>query len=302
MREQFADLYNMVTVQCEYFGSQFMQSTEEFTLKDGYSSLANIFLEEEIKQIKNNFADFIPLLSNKTVNFPVLAKLGESTEEFVDMGYMQAIDVITSIEAIQIILKENVLAYDENRVIGFGQSQGAYLLHLCNRLVPHLFSQIIDNAAWVSPVYLYSNRWLYKQLNNATLCIEFDYIAKNIIEDKKALSLHELYKRFKNGAYIYSCIGTTDNLVNVQDKRSSLSKLNYVKFEVIDSKKVDGIIFKSTNHGLDADFIQLVDYVFSQKSTHLNKNKKRIQYDVVSSKTKIHVDYSYGLPLFQFVD
>lgn len=146
MREQFADLYNVVTVQCDYFGSQFMQNTNKITLKGGYSSLANIFSDEEIKQVENNFADFLPLLVNKKVDFPVIAELDESTDEFVDMGYMQAIDIITAIEAIQIILKENWLDYDENRVIGFGQSQGAYLLHLCNRLAPHLFSQIIDNA------------------------------------------------------------------------------------------------------------------------------------------------------------
>lgn len=302
MREQFADQYNVVTVQCDYFGSLFMQTAENFNLKDGFDSLTTVLSEDDMQEIKYNPKSFLSIVSNYSITIPAVAVLGETKDEFVDMGYMQAIDVVTAIEAIKIILTENQLPFNEGRVIGYGQSQGAYLLHLANKLAPHLFSQIIDNAAWVEPVYLRSNRFLYQSFGKATIVIEFDYIVKQLLQDKKALSLHSLYKRFKNGAYIYSCIGTTDNLVDVQDKRKSLSGVNNVAFEIIDSTKVDGVIFKSTNHGLDADFLELVDYVLAKKPTHINKNKKMMQYYVASSQTRLNVDYSNGLPVFQFVD
>lgn len=47
-------------------------------------------------------------------------------------------DIITALEAIKIkiILKENNLRFNERKVIGYGHSHGAYLLHLSNRLAP----------------------------------------------------------------------------------------------------------------------------------------------------------------------
>lgn len=299
MRNQFADKYNVVTVQCDYFGSRFMQGATNIIFPSGIDSLSNIFSKEDFNLIKQDSNKFLEVLSKYSINLPVKASIYENENEFVDMGYMQAIDIITAIEAIKIILDENGLHYNENRVIGFGQSQGAYLLHLSNVLAPHLFSLIIDNSAWVEPAYLYSNRLLNLSLNKALLSIHFDYIAKEIIQDKASLSLHELYNKFENGSYIYSCLGITDNLVKVEDKRKALSNLNYIKFEIIDNDKVDGLIFKSTNHGLDSDFLEFVDYVLTIVPHHENKNKKLDSYEVVSSNTKINVNYSMGLPIFQ---
>ncbi len=85
------------------------------------------------------------------------------------------------------------------------------------------------------------------------------------------MSLHNLYSRFDYGAYIYSCLGTTDDLVDVQDKERALKLVSNVDFEVIGSKEVNGVIFKSTNHGLDADFINLVDYAL-KKILHIEIN------------------------------
>ncbi|MFF5996813.1 DUF2920 family protein [Lysinibacillus sp. KU-BSD001] len=298
MRSRFADLYNVVTIQCDYFGSRFMQGVDEFTFNDETSSLDKIFSEEEILQIQNDSSNLIPLLQTKDTEFPVYAKLEETLDEFADMSYMQAIDLITAIEAIKTILTKNGFQYTEQRIIGFGQSQGAYLLHLSNRLAPHLFSHIIDIAAWVSPEYLEYARILY----TSNLCIYFNYLAKEIIQDKQALSIHQLYKDFENRSYIYSVVGMTDYLVDVEDKKKSLSELAHVHFEVIDSTKVDNIIFKSTNHGLDADFIELVKYVLKMKPQHHNTIERQLSYTVESSKTKIHVNYRHGLPLFRLED
>ncbi|MCR6523195.1 6-hydroxymethylpterin diphosphokinase MptE-like protein [Lysinibacillus capsici] len=298
MRSQFSDLYNVVTIQCDYFGNRFMQGVDRFTFNDETAFLAKIFLDHEIAQIQNDSSNLIPLLQNKDAEFPVYAKLDETLDEFADMSYMQAIDIITAIEAVKVVLTKNGFQYNEQRIIGFGQSQGAYLLHLSNRLVPHLFSHIVDLAAWVSPVYLKYERCLYTQ----KLCVYFNYLAKDIIQDQEALTLHQLYKNFENGAFIYSAIGTTDNLVNPADKKKSLSELQHVQFEIVDNTKVDNVIFKSTNHGMDADFLELVKYVLKKKPQHHNINERQLCYTVTSANTKIHVDYRYGLPLFQLED
>lgn len=138
-------------------------------------------------------------------------------------------------------------------------------------------------------------------MGNSIISIEFDYMAKLYLKDKKALSLHKLYTAFKNGAYIYSLLGTTDNLVDVQDKKMSISKLKFTKFELIGMDKIDGEIFKSTNHGLDEDFLKLFEYVLERLPAHQNKNRFVEKYTVASAQTQITVDYTSALPLFQFI-
>ena len=301
MREHFAEKYNVVTVQCEYFGSRFMQSSDSFRLKNDINLVLNQLTLEDQLLVKNDTSTFINIISKYNIDVPVYAVIDETIDEFVDMGYMQSIDVITTIEAIKILLSENGLSFNEGRILGFGQSQGAYILLLANRLAPHLFSHIIDNAAWVEPNYLYNNRLLLNRVGNAIFTFEFDYLAKRTINNKKSLSLHNLYSGFENGTFIYSYLGTTDVLVDVQDKEQAIGHIANLEFEVIDSKDVDGIMFKSTNHGLDADFIKLIDYAFAKKTIHRNTNEKQFQYVISISQTKMSVDYSNRLPVFQFV-
>lgn len=290
MRSQFADLYNVVTLQCDYFGSRFMQKVTDFKFNNEASFLATFFDEEETLQIQHDSSKLLPLLEDKNVEFPIYAKLDESIDEFADMSYMQAIDLVTAIEAVKTILTENNFQYNDKRIIGFGQSHGAYLLHLSNRLVPHLFSHIIDAGAGVAPIYFDYIRTLYVPYHKATLCADFHYIARDIIQDKEALSLQQLYKNFDNGAYIYSSVDATDNLVNAEEKKTSLSKLQHVQFEMIDSTSIS------------QEPVKLVKYVLKTQLQHTNTNEQQLYYEVTSAKTKILVDYSNGLPLFQLED
>ena len=300
MREEFADKYNLVTIQCDFFGSKFMQGNDGFSYSlDG---LKKILSEDHYEILKMDPSMLYEIVGNYSIQLLCKALIEEKENDFVDMSYMQAIDNITAIEVVKLILTENKLVFNEHKIIGYGHSQGAYLLHLANKLAPHLFTYIVDNSAWVNPVYLYRNRYLYKSVGMASFAIEYNYMAKVYLKDKNALSLHKLYKLFKNGAYIYSVLGTTDNLVSVKDKKKAIANLKYTKFELINSKRIDGGIFKSTNHGLDADFLKLFDYIMHKVPLHQNKNKFVKNYVVASSQTQIAVDYSSELPLFQFVN
>lgn len=299
IRETFADNYNLVTVQCDYFGSKFMQSSESFSYQQ--ENLEELLSKEDFELLKNDKSNFFKLISNYSTQLNCVATINETQDEFVDMSYMQAIDNITALEAIKIILKENKMLFNDNKIFGYGHSQGAYILHLANKLAPHLFTYIIDNSSWVQPVYLNTNRYLFQQVGNAIISIEFDYLAKTLLKDKESLSLHKIYSSFINGAYIYSLLGTTDNLVTVEDKKMSISKMQFTQFDLIDDNKVDGHIFKSTSHGLDADFLKLFDYVLDKLPTHQNNNKFAEKYTVDGVQTSIIVDYSSALPLFQLV-
>lgn len=150
MREAFADKYNLVTIQCEYFGSRFMQSTDQITIPE--QIMRKVFCKDEFNKLKKDPSIFFNLLQDKNIVLPAKATIKEDTYEFNDMGFMQAIDIISAIEAVKIILKDNNLQFNNRRMIGYGHSHGAYLLHLSNALVPSLFSFIIDNSGWIEPV------------------------------------------------------------------------------------------------------------------------------------------------------
>lgn len=298
MRDLLADKYNLIVVQCHYFGSDFMQESDSISFS--LAQLEGKLSKSDWESIQINSNKLFEVIPNYSINFICKAILNETENEFNDMSYMQAIDNITAIEAVKIILIENQLKFNEHKVLGYGHSQGAYILHLMNKLAPHLFTYVIDNSAWVSPVYLHENRMLFKGIGKATVSIEFEYKAKSYISNKKSLSLHNLYNNFENKAYIYSVLGVTDNLVDVQDKKSVFNNMKYVDFELIDSKRVDGEIFKSTNHGLNADYLKMFDYVIEKLPLHKNKFKSPLKYVVSSLQTEIFADFSNALPLFQF--
>lgn len=302
MRRQFADTYNMVTVQCEYFGTEFMQDIENIRVPNAENYIQQLATNRQKAAIRNGELSFLEFIGEQSITLPVSAIIEESEENFNDMGLMQAIDLVTTIEVMKLILQENNLLIS-NKVIGWGQSHGAYLLHFANVIAPHLFTTIIDNSAWVAPVYYNNSRFLSVTHNKSTLVGEFTYKAKSFLTNDYYFSLFDLYKNTFSEAFIYSCLGTSDNLVEVQEKELSLQRAKNYVYEVIDESKVDGQLFKSTTHGLDADFLLLMSYVESKYGlNHANNLERQATYSLKIKNTVIDVDYSYGLPVFNITE
>lgn len=300
MRNYFSDKYNLVTVQCNYFGSKYMQTAHNVKLKGDFSNIVHYFNEAELQEIYKDNSKALAFLRTRDSFIKVHAVLDETAEEFADLGFMQAIDIITAVEAIKIVLKENKLEYDTSKIIGSGHSQGAYLLSLANRLVPFLFSEVVDNSGWLRPQFFYRSRFLFDYDMKLRREIEFSYYGKDNLKDLEALNLNNVFKDFKNGAYMHIFLGETDYLVGVEEKKTCYKNFEFIDFEVITPNKVDGEIIKSTNHGLDADFLKLLELVLNKEVNHKNPNSKIENYEMKISKTKISVDYSNGLPLFNF--
>ncbi|WP_232718643.1 DUF2920 family protein [Bacillus sp. FJAT-45037] len=299
MRGIFADQYNMITIQCEYFGSEFMQMADNYSIRDE-KILYNTFTDEELKHIKKDSSVLLNLLKNKKKILPVKAKIDETAELFNDMSYMQAIDIITAIEAVKIILIDNKLGFNPKRTIGYGHSQGAYLLHLCNVLVPNLFSYIIDNSAWLEPVYITRNRHLYHQIGYGTLDIEFEYLAKKIIKNKKDLNLNVLYDKYSGNTQILSFQGNNDNLVNHNNKQTLIEGLSNSLFILVTEKDIDDIKYKSNTHGLNADFLELFTYALEYELPTAKIPSILWGLTVCYSGVEITNNIKQGLPVFKF--
>jgi predicted esterase len=308
MREQFADKYNLVTVQCDYFGYEFMQGSKNIDTSElNKETLSKLFSKEEIKEIYNeNKLDFNKLIeigSKYNIVLNLKENLSEeSLENFNDMGIMQSLDNIAAILKVMSIIYENGYEFNTKKVILYGQSQGAYLSYLCNRFCPTLFSSIIDNSSWLYPEYLLSNRYLTYLSGNLTINVEFEYLAKKINSGNKILDLNYLYSSFENNCEIIAYHGITDNLITHFKKKDFCRKIKKCSYSEITKDKVDGEIFKSTNHGLDADFLKLFDYTIKklkfEKDTFLDLPQEVI---IKTGEKDYYIDYKDVLPLFTIV-
>lgn len=306
MRNTFADKYNLVTVQCDYFGWEFMQESNNISSPTTKMEIAKHFKEDEVEYIFQD--DFIStrlmeVASKYGVNVTVNESLGETPDNYCDMGLIQAMDNIAAIQAVIAILKDNGYDFNQEKVILYGHSQGAYLSYLCNAFAPDLFSLLIDNSAWLFPVYLKSDRYLSNRYGDSVLTTRFDYLAKELGFDEGILSLPSLYRKFDNNCNIVCYHGTNDNLITHTDKAILKKITNNFEYHEIGPKNVDGKIFKSTGHGLDADFLELFDYTMNnykkgfKKNPYKNKNKETDKVLFETSRYSYCIDYSGGVPV-----
>lgn len=303
MRERFSDEHNLVTVQCDYFGYEFMQLAESININK--DSLGEIFTQEDMEKVYTNgqldINMFLNLAKYYEENLVVGADLSkENVDNFNDMGIMQAIDNITAVINVLNILYDNNFTFNSKKIIIYGHSHGAYLSYLCNAFAPTLFSLIIDNSAWIYPVYLSNvNRSTTKKIGELNLIIIYDYLAKKIIEDTELLYLPFLYASFKNNCSIISYHGTNDDLISSRNKKDFCSRIDKAKYFEISEDKVDNNIFKSTSHGLDADFIRLFDYTMDKLSSAFDRGcdfylKDEVKFE--TSKKSYTINYEDIIP------
>lgn len=310
MRKEFADKYNLVTIQCDYFGYEFMQDIDNILIPDQnmLKEKSKVFNKEEIKTICVEDGDIdLNKFLNIAINYDMELNLkvdlsSENLSYFNDMGLMQSLDNIIANLSVMNILYNNNYQFNARKNILFGNSHGSYLSYLCNALAPELFSLIIDNSSWVFPQYLndFTSRILIVNYKNLTINKEFTYNAIDIIEDKEILSLNKLYDQFQNSCRIISYHGITDNLINIDEKQKFCKKINNCTLYKIDKNKIDNDIFKSTNHGLGADFLKLFDLVMNKLNINFEKNinfnlPQQIEYE--SKKNKYIINYENVLPI-----
>ena len=293
MRRQFADEYNLITVQCDYFGYEFMQDTREVSNPNiAREVVSNIFSESEVNSIYENgnfdMNRFMEVAKRYPLTLQLNEVLNEDLDNFNDMGLIQAIDNISAVLNVINILYDNEMQFNSKKIIIYGHSHGAYLGYLCNAFAPNLFSVLIDNSAWLIPAYIEENsvRSLQSKMDNLNVIINFDYIAKKIIKDKKILDLSYIYSKFSNRCNIISYHGTTDNLINNNDKEAFCNNIKNCNYNEVSDENIDGCIFKSTNHGLGADFLELFKYTIDNLEFQFGKS-----YEIeLSNNIKFYTD------------
>lgn len=138
MRSEFADKYNLVTIQCDYFGYEYMQAgLENVTVEKIDLIRLNISTtNEKAKKIYSNNHININEFLNGNLKYKneiiVKSNSHETIENFNDMGVMQALDNIVSTIKVIKYLQRKKLNFNTNKIIIMGNSHGSYLGYLCN--------------------------------------------------------------------------------------------------------------------------------------------------------------------------
>lgn len=301
MRREFADKWNLVTIQCDFMGYRYMGKALQNEL-DAYNEIfqkkPETFLDfEKIMRSSKNPSGFEIAVESK------LCK-DETKDDFCEMGIFQVMDCLRSVKSVMEMLDNIDVGHDKRRVIGYGFSHGGYLVHMMNAICPNLFSGIIDNSAWLLPEYLKSARHLnrYFQIKVADalflgkISIQQQFHASEWIEDLEIYDLRIVSDGLENDAKIIAVHGTEDTLVTVDDKKRFLDRLKHVSLKLVDRENVDGEIYKSATHGVGADFLKLFDKIYNECDLSRFECKDYWQArEIVTEKFVYHVDVSNGL-------
>ncbi|WP_312368734.1 DUF2920 family protein [Lachnoclostridium sp.] len=294
MRTQFADQYNLMTLQCDYLGWEFMQGPKEQFLNEPW------YRERMTPEVFEGFLQAIKLGDAteyyKEYGLKLCEHLEESLDNYNDQGILQAIDNLDALKILLDILDSNGFIYNKRMILAMGHSHGAYIAYLCNRYQPNVFSMIIDNSSYLYPIYLNVARGM-RGWAGYVKEIAFTYLVSKMRIDTELYDMNSMYENFDNKATILSFHGINDSFLSLQEKREFLAKIPNTILEVIDENRINDI-FKSCNHGLDADFIKLFDYVWQQYPQHLVKKEdlKFIEHEINTCTHCYKVDMSLGVP------
>lgn len=301
MRREFADQYNLIVVQCDFFGSEFMQTlfkNPKITIPNEELNL--LYTEQELQHLRLsgfNISDTIRLSKERNINLTLQYQLEESIENFNDMSIMQALDNLTAVCYVLNILKDNKININSRKIIAYGQSHGSYLAYLCNALVPDLFTMLIDNSAWCYPVFLDAYRTLYQTVNGVDACLYIRYLATKMKMDRELLDLNKLYAQIDNHCKIISYHGIDDTLVSPQGKKEFCSSISNCEYYEINAETVDGKIFKSSVHGLDADFLHMFDHVMKDRHFDTSSEWRYGANKIITNKHTYAIIFEEGVPL-----
>lgn len=294
MRNRFADQYNLVTIQCNYFGWEYMQAPGDVYITQ--DMLKDYLSTEEISKLFENYEENCGLLQGKNIYYNEY--LDETPDCFNEMGPVQAMDHLIALKVVIDILHQNGYSYNQRKVIAYGQSHGGYLAYLCNALMRNVFTYIIDNSAYLFPTYLHQSRGIVYNRSGCNIHRQISYIAEQLIDDEGVYDLKKVYCQITNHAKIISYHGAEDELISHKEKEAFINKTSNAYLELIDASRVDNTIFKSLHHGLGADFIKLFEYTIDKYGLDDGISGGVFgPSDLETEKYIYHIDICEGIPV-----
>lgn len=283
MISTFPDKYNLVVIQCDYFGNKYMGSD--------LSKFSDFLIHSrDIEKIDIRFRRF------KEEN-------QESVTEFNDCGIMQALDVLYSTLHVVYSLVEKGHIFNVGKIILYGSSHGGYVSHLANIICPQLFSYMFDISGYIFPCYMKEERTMYYDASNKRICEFFDIFIKEHPElqyVEELYSLKWLYNNVENKCKILSFNGIKDRMVPIDEKQELIDNIDNAVIMAISEADVDNDIFSTATHGLGLNFIRFFDVVMPE----LNNIECNLSINLderINIGDDLVINYESGFPIVEYI-
>lgn len=235
--------------------------------------------------------------------------MGESLEEFNDMGMMQALDIVNATLKSVCYIRENY-GGTIKKIILFGTSHGAYLAHLANLICPGLYFWLLDISAYITPYYLKHIRTLrtfYADGRVVPYFIKpFAYLHPEICYDEELYNLQYLYRGAKNKCRIICFQGAEDWMADTKEKERLMQEIREMaQFMLIQKEDVDGILCKNAGHGMEINFFVLFEILMPMLQRRRETQTEGFclpdAVELGSGTTKVYIDYKSNLPMLKYI-
>ncbi|HEY9685594.1 MAG TPA: DUF2920 family protein [Coleofasciculaceae cyanobacterium] len=226
---------------------------------------------------RTDIMDTLTQLGEKATEITTLrAIISPPNDEYQNFGILQALDYLTVIND---LIAEGV-PFDWNNIILVGSSHGGYIAHLICKLAPNTINAVIDNSSYTRTAMTYlglfpeiyfpsgkiqieANVKTHWQLKDRCIPHHFG-LSQQLIRDVAFVPHIEEMKRKSERLPQYFCFNSTDDHISpIHEKRSQQRRLQAIGCECelkeINPEDIDGKIFKTMNHGMDASMKSLCE-------------------------------------------
>ncbi len=188
-------------------------------------------------------------------------------EEYESFGLLPALDHLQVLGA---LLRRYPLNRD--RLFALGSSMGGYIAQMMVKLAPHSFRMIVDNSGPLGSQDLRPSKYAFRR--GQLYGMDMHAVEKSPWEADPT-SPHaylEHHRRIRDlttpdhlrptATYRRLYHSVADPMIPVASRLAyaeAVAKVGPVSLEVIDQSRVDGVMFKSLEHGMEASLLAVFD-------------------------------------------
>lgn len=276
LRNYLANKYNCIVIGVDYFGI-WLKLLKNYNLRvsDGLNALLEKLFKRRVDPADDSHLEFISVFLNfvKSRNIYRLedneALINDSDGCYQTFGLLSALDYLQVMG--EILEKYPV---DKRRTYILGSSFGGYIGLMIGKLAPNSFRLIVDNSGFceVKSNELYVQKMLRTNISDVSVMVNYNPVWSQNPESEHFFDTHHHEIRdmkisshlFPGKTQYYCAHSAHDTLALLSDKEKfcKLKGEDFVFLNVVNEDKVDGRLFKNTNHGMNASLRGLFDTAY----------------------------------------
>lgn len=288
LRAYLAEKYGLLAVTAEYHCYRSRPAT----------GAAPIFAPEEYENFRIQCAkhgilvatprDVKDALSRLPRAYQFNLRLSPPNGDYQNFGVMQALDHLLVLADLR---KSQEIEFDEENIVAFGSSHGAYIAHMIAKFAPNTLRGVIDNSAYTAPPILghsadgqlqfgpscfdlyqltgvrvdfyVDTRWTVADEAAPTHYSGWHHAIRDLALPKHMQATKETSGRPCQFRVMHS---VADGIQPIDGRRQQAELLKATGFDVVfkevTAEDIDGRMVKTLEHGMDASLRAVFDYFY----------------------------------------